>query len=378
MGLRGKIQRHAGALTALERLMFLQTRFPIIQAPMAVAQGSALAIAVCEAGGLGSLPCALLSLDQARAEMRAIRAGTSAPFNVNFFCHVSPEADETAQVAWRALLAPYYAELGLDIEEPVNAPLRMPFDENFCALVEEIMPEVVSFHFGLPSDALMQRVRATGAKILGCATTVAEALWLEKRGVDAIIAQGAEAGGHRGVFLDLDIAAQPGLFALLPQVVSAVGLPVIAAGGIADGRGIAACFALGASAVQIGTAYLLTPQAKTSPVHREALKAARDDATRLTNLFTGRPARGLFNRLIRDLGPVNAAAPAFPLAASAIGPLRAVAESQGKGDFSSLWSGEAASLAQEIDAGELTRQLWRDALKVAGGIESALQAAQSN
>ena len=272
---------------------FLPSDLPIIQAPMANSQGSALAIAVCAAGGLGSLPCASLGLEQARAEMQAIRAATSAPFNVNFFCHVPPEPDELAQTLWRARLSSYYAEHGLDIAAPVKATPRAPFDAAFCALVEEIRPDVVSFHFGLPSEELTARVRASGAKILGCATTVAEALWLERRGVDAIIAQGVEAGGHRGVFLDMDIAAQPGLFALLPQVASAVRLPVIAAGGIADGRGIAASFALGASAVQIGTAYLRTPQALTSRVHREALKSVRDDLTRLTNLFTGRPARGI-------------------------------------------------------------------------------------
>ncbi len=339
---------------------------------MANSQGRALAIAVCEAGGLGSLPCAALSLEQARAEMQAIRAATRAPFNVNFFCHVPPEPDELAQTLWRAQLAPYYAEHGLDVAAPVKAAPRAPFDADFCALVEDIRPEVVSFHFGLPCEALMQRVRASGAKILGCATTVAEALWLEKRGVDAIIAQGAEAGGHRGVFLDLDMSAQPGLFALLPQVVSAVRVPVVAAGGVADGRGIAACFALGASAVQIGTAYLRTPQAATSRVHREALKTARDDSTRLTNLFTGRPARGMVNRLMRELGAIHPDAPAFPTAAGALGPLRAAAEALGRDDFSPLWAGEAAGLAREMDAGELTRLLWREALEASHGVQAAM------
>lgn len=342
---------------------------------MAGSQGSALAIAVCRAGGLGSLPCAMLSPDQARAEVQAIRAATDAPFNVNFFCHVPPAPDEAAQTRWREMLAPYYAELGLDIAAPVKAAARNPFDADFCALVEELRPTVVSFHFGLPSDALLHRVRAAGAKILSSATTVAEALWLEQRGVDAIIAQGMEAGGHRGLFLDADPDAQPGLFALLPQVVSAVRLPVIAAGGVADGRGVAACFALGASAVQIGTAYLRTPQATISPIYRQALKTARDDGTRLTNLFSGRPARGIVNRLMRDLGAINAQAPAFPTAASVIAPLRAAAEARGSGDFSPLWSGEAASLARDMDAGELTRLLWQEALGAARGLENALRAA---
>lgn len=354
--------------------MVLPSELPLIQAPMAGAQGSALAIAVCRAGGLGSLPCAMLSLDQARAEMEAIRAATDAPFNVNFFCHAPPAPDEAAQARWRALLAPYYVEYGLDAARPVKAAARAPYDADFCALVEECRPSVVSFHFGLPSDGLLQRTRATGAKIFSSATTVAEALWLEQRGVDAIIAQGVEAGGHRGLFLDHDISAQPGLFALLPQVVSAVRVPVIAAGGVADGRGMAACFALGASAVQIGTAYLRTPQAAISQIHRDALKAARDDSTRLTNLFSGRPARGIVNRLMRDLGAINAQAPTFPMATGAITPLRAAAEAAGRSDFSPLWAGEAASLTREMDAGELTRLLWREALEAARGLEPAMAA----
>ena len=230
-----------------------------------------------------------------------------------------------------------------------------------CAVVEEMKPPIVSFHFGLPSEALMARTKASGAKIFSSATTVAEAQWLEDRGVDAIIAQGREAGGHRGMFLSDDIEAQPGLFALLPQVVDAVRVPVIAAGAIADGRGVAAAFALGASAVQIGTAYLLTPQATTSEIHRMALHAARDDLTRLTNLYTGRPARGLMTRFMREQGPINPAAPAFPLATGAVTPLRTAAEQAGSEDFSPLWSGEAGALAREEDAGAFTTRVWREA-----------------
>jgi len=344
---------------------------------MAGAQGSELAIAVCRAGGLGSLPCALLGLDQARAEMAKIRAATPAPFNVNFFAHVPTEPDADALARWRDLLSTFYGEFGLDPAAQSAGGQRKPFDDHFCALVEEMRPAVVSFHFGLPSDALLARVRRAGAQIWGCATSVAEAVWLESRRVDAIIAQGREAGGHRGMFLTQDVDAQPGLFALLPQVVAATKLPVIAAGGIANGRGVAACFALGAAAAQIGTAFLLTPQAKISAIHRAALKEARDDSTRLTNLFSGRPARGLLNRLIETLGPLHPEAPAFPLASAAITPLRAAAEARGLGDFSPLWAGEAASLAREMDAGDLTETIWQEALDAARGLETRLQEAQA-
>lgn len=333
---------------------------------------SPLAIAVSEAGGLGSLACAALSPAQVREQIGAIRAQTSAPFNVNFFCHTRPAPDDEAQAKWQALLAPYYKEAGLDLSAARTGPGRAPFDEAMCGVIEETRPAVVSFHFGLPDETLLARVRHTGAMIVSSATTVEEARWLEERGVDAIIAQGVEAGGHRGMFLTKDIHAQPGLFALLPQIVDAVSLPVIAAGAIADGRGIAAAFALGASAVQIGTAYMLTPQAGRSGIHRAALRAARDDMTRLTNLYTGRPARGLMTRFMREQGPMNETAPAFPMATGAVDPLRAAFENEGNGDFSVLWSGEAAALAREEDAGALTRQLWEDALKCASSLPSSM------
>jgi nitronate monooxygenase len=341
--------------------MFSFSKLPIVQAPMAGAQGPDLCIAVCEAGGLGSIPCAMLTPAILREQIATIRAGTKAPFNVNFFAHTPPMPDDEREENWLKRLAPYYAEAGVDPTKIPKGPGRAPYDESMCAVVEEMHPPIVSFHFGLPDETLLARTKATGAKIFSSATTVAEARWLAARGVDVIIAQGREAGGHRGMFLSDDIDAQPGLFALLPQVVDAVDVPVIAAGGIADGRGVAASFALGAAAAQIGTAYLLTPQATTSAVHRAALRHARDDATRLTNLYTGRPARGLLTRFMREQGPINAAAPAFPLATGAVTPLRAHHERQGSGDFSPLWSGEAGALAREEDAGELTLRLWGDA-----------------
>jgi nitronate monooxygenase len=340
---------------ALERL--LGTELPIIQAPMAGAQGSALAIAVANAGGLGSLPCAMLTVETMRKELAALRAGTERPFNVNFFCHSPPAASAAREAAWRAALARYFAEHGLEPDATAAAPARAPFTAEAAEALAELEPRVVSFHFGLPAPELVARVKRFGAKVLASATTVDEARWLEARGADAIIAQGSEAGGHRGMFLTTDVATQIGTFALVPQIVSAVRVPVIAAGGIADANGVAAALALGAAGVQVGTAYLLCPEAGTSAVHRAALKSAAARETALTNLFSGRPARGIVNRLMRELGPISALAPEFPLAAAALAPLRASAEALGSGDFSPLWSGQNVSGCKEISAAELTREL---------------------
>ena len=334
---------------------------PIVLAPMAGPVLSDIVIAVANAGGLGSLPCALLSHDQARAEMAKIRAATAAPINMNFFCHRPPTADAGREQAWRERLKPYYVELGVDPEGPIPVSNRAPFDDAFCSLVEEMKPEIVSFHFGLPADELLKRVRATGAKIISSATTVREAIWLEERGCDAIIAQGFEAGGHRGIFLGDHADQQVGTMALVPQMVDAVKAPVIAAGGIGDARGIVAALALGAAAVQIGTAYMFCPEAKVSPTHREALRGAWDDDTTLTRLFTGRPARGIVNRVMREVGPMSDLAPEFPLAGVALAPLRAKSEPAGSGDFMSLWSGQAMRLGREMPAGELTRLLAQEA-----------------
>ena len=332
-------------------------KHPIVLAPMAGAIDFELAAAVAEVGGLGSLPCAMLTADQAREQMAKIRARTDKPININFFCHTPPELNNAREARWRERLKPYYQELGIDPVAPVPTSMRMPFDAAFCAVVEETRPTVVSFHFGLPTSNLLARVRAAGCLIMSSATTVAEARWLDERGVDVIIAQGFEGGGHRGMFLTDDVAAQVGTFALVPQVVDAVKVPVIAAGGISDARGIAAAFALGAAGVQIGTAYLHCPESRISAAHRAALSNARDDGTAITNLMTGRPARGIINRVMRDIGPIADIAPAFPLAAGALAPLRAKAEAQGSGDFSPLWAGQAAALGRAMPAGELTRKL---------------------
>lgn len=333
---------------------------PIIQAPMAGVQGSALAIAVSNAGGLGSLPCAMLGLQAMRDELALIRAGTDKPYNVNFFCHTPPAVDTERESRWRHALQPYYAELG--IQSTPAAAARAAFNQELASALSEFRPAVVSFHFGLPAADLVAQVKAWGAKVLSSATTLAEAVWLEQHGVDAIIAQGSEAGGHRGMFLTDDLTTQVGTFALLPQIVRRVRVPVIAAGGIADADGIRAALQLGAAGAQLGTAYLLCPEAATSPLHRAALKSPGASHTALTNVFTGRPARGIVNRIVRELGPMSSAAPAFPLAAAAIAPLRAAAERQGNSDFSSLWAGQHVA-CREIGAAQLTREL-------AAGIQS--------
>ena len=342
-------------MTKLQEILGID--LPVIQAPMAGSQGSALAIAVCNAGGLGSLPCAMLGPDALRSEVATIAAQTTKPFNVNFFCHAEPVADLERERNWRAILAPYHAELGIDARDLPTGPSRAPFSEQAADVLTELEPPIVSFHFGLPSDALLARVRSWGAKVLSTATTVAEARWLAARGVDAIIAQGAEAGGHRGMFLARESSEQVGTFALVPQIVDAVDVPVIAAGGIADARGVAAAMALGASAVQIGTAFLLCPEATTTAVHRAALQSDVARVTALTNVITGRPARGIVNRIMRELGPMRGDVPPFPLAASAITPLRVEAERRGSGDFSPLWAGQNTSGCKRIPAGELIREL---------------------
>lgn len=335
---------------------------PIVQAPMAGAMDADLVIAACEGGALGSLPCAMLSVDKAREQVSIIRQRVTAPINLNFFCHVAVGVDPVREAGWRKRLTDYYKELGLDPGMDIQAANRAPFDAAMCELVEELKPEVVSFHFGLPDKALLKRVKAAGSVVIASATIVKEAVWLEQNGADAVIAQGAEAGGHRGMFLTESIAGQPGTMSLVPQVVDAVSVPVIAAGGIADGRGIAAAFALGAAGVQIGTAYLQTPESRVSALGQAALAAAEDDSTVITNVMTGRPARGVVNRVMRETGPVSPDAPAFPHAATALAPLKAAAEKLGRTDFTNLWAGQSAALSRRTGAAELTRALAAEGL----------------
>ncbi|MGR3885433.1 NAD(P)H-dependent flavin oxidoreductase [Pseudomonas sp. 1152_12] len=339
-------------------LDLLGIEVPIIQAPMAGATTTAMVIAANEAGALGSMPAAALTIEQLREALTTVRQASSRPINVNFFCHQPPAANAAADRRWKDLLEPYYRELGADFDAPTPVSNRAPFNDAACKVVEAFRPEVVSFHFGLPGKALLERVKATGAKVLSSATTVEEAIWLEQHGCDAIIAMGIEAGGHRGLFLSDDLNTQIGLMALLPQVVDAVSVPVIAAGGIGDARGIVAAFALGASAVQIGTAYLFTPEANVSVSHHQALRHAQASETALTNLFTGRPARGIVNRVMRELGAIHPQAPAFPTSGGALMPLKAKDEA----GFSNLWAGQALRLGKDLSTYDLTCELAEEAL----------------
>jgi nitronate monooxygenase len=342
-------------------LDLLNIDHPIVQAPMGGHISPDMPVAVSGSGGLGSFPCSALTSAQVRDLVTKIRSQTTKPLNLNFFCHVT-QRDAAVEAAWLKRLASYYSELGVNPPEfPANT--RPPFGAEMCDVVVELRPQVVSFHFGLPEKSLVDRVKAAGCVVFSSATTVTEARWLEDHGVDAVIAQGTEAGGHRGMFLTSEIGSQLGTLVLVPQVVDAVNVPVIAAGGIADGRGIAAALALGASAVQMGTAYLLCPEATISALHRAAIKSANDKLTAISNVLTGRPARVLVNRIVREVGPLAIDVPSFPLGAVALGPLRSKAESQGSADFSAQYAGEAVALCRELSAGELTSKLAAEALQ---------------
>ncbi len=341
---------------------YLGIELPIIQSPMAGVQDHRLAVAVSEAGGLGSIPCAMLGADAIAAELSAFRALSDQPVNVNFFCHQVPQADARRETGWRNALQPYLNEYGVSTIPP--GPDRNPFDQAAATAIAPFRPEVVSFHFGLPSAELIHRVKSWGARVMSSATTVDEARWLEAHGADIVIAQGYEAGGHRGMFLSDDLTTQMGTMSLLPQIVRSVRIPVVAAGGIADERGVKAALAMGATAVQMGTAFLLCDEAGTSAIHRRALKSADSSHTAVTNLFSGRPARSIVNRVIRELGPISELAPAFPLAATSIAALRKAAERHNSGDFTPLWSGQNTSGCSEVSARELT-------LALAGALEPA-------
>ena len=348
-----------------QRLLdLLKLEIPIIQAPMAALDSVALARSVSSVGALGSLACALLSPEGVHEAAHAIRREMTRPFNLNFFCHTMEPPDHARTERWKSFLRTHYERLGLDIESVPESRLRLPFNDEMCTVAEQAGPEVVSFHFGLPAADLVVRLKRRGIKILSSATSVQEAKWLEARGCDAVIAQGVEAGGHRAMFLETNLATQVGLFALLPQIADAVSVPVIAAGGIANARGVVAALALGASGVQLGTAYLFCPEANVSSLYRQALRQASDTGTALTNLFSGRPARGILNRYLQEPGPMSDAAPAFPYAATLVAPLRAASERAGSMDYMQLWAGQAAGLGKALPADQFTRQLTEDALNL--------------
>jgi nitronate monooxygenase len=335
----------------------LGTELPLIQAPMAGVQGAALAAAVCEAGALGSVPGATHTAPTLRAELEALTAATDRPWNVNFFCHTPPVADPVAEAAWRTTLAPFHAEAGIDITQVPPGAGRQPFSAALADVLEPLAPRVVSFHFGLPDAALVARIKRWGGVVLSSATTVDEGLWLQQHGADAVIAQGLEAGGHRGHFLSDDLSRQMGTLALLPRLVAALEVPVVAAGGVADAAGVRAAMALGAAGVQVGTAFLCCTEATTSAVHRRALAGPDAAHTALTTAFTGRPARGIVNRAMRELGCLPPTAPPFPTATAAMAPLRSRWEAQGRGDFSPLWAGQNTRGCRAVPAAEQVRWL---------------------
>lgn len=330
---------------------------PIIQAPMAGVQGSRLAIAVCQASGLGSLPCAMLSLDKIKSEINTIRQATDAPFNVNFFAHKQGDYTNEMQEKWFKALEPYYQEFGLTQDDIATTGGRQPFGKEQAELIADLKVPVVSFHFGLPDKLLLDIVKQSGAVVLSSATTIAEAKWLEANGADMIIAQGLEAGGHRGMFLSPDVSLQMGTFSLLPNIIRAVKIPVIAAGGISDKVTATAAFELEASAVQVGTAFLLADECDTKQFHRQALQSERAQHTVLTNVFSGGLARGIVNRFIQEAGYINEFAPPFPHASFVSNPIKAKAESVGSDEFSSLWAGQNARLAKSGSAKEIIGQI---------------------
>ena len=341
----------------------------LIQAPMAGSQNHRLAAAVFLAGGLGSIPAAMLTTEQLQTELSAfedaiasltdipLQWGGCLPVNVNFFCHTPPTEQLEKEAAWRQQLTPLYQAHGIVPQSVGSGPGRAPFSEESLKLMGQFKPAVVSFHFGLPKTEWVQQLKSWGIQIWSSATTVQEAQWLEQEGVDAVIAQGLEAGGHRGMFLSEDLSTQMGCLALLPQICKAVKLPVIAAGGVSTAAAVSAAKALGANAVQVGTAFLTSHEATTSALHRQALMTDAAKHTALTNLFSGRPARGIVNKFMRDFGPLNPEAPAFPLATAAVAPLRAAAEAKGQSDYSPLWSGQNASDCQALPAADIAHKL---------------------
>jgi nitronate monooxygenase len=345
----------------------LQIEVPIIQAPMAGSATPALAAAVSNAGGLGSLGCGTMSRDVLAARAAELRGATNRPFNLNFFAHAAPRPDPETDARTRARVAPFYEELGLGAPPAAAEAPFAAFGDEILALLLDIRPAVVSFHFGLPGTDAVAALKEAGCRVLSSATTVAEARALEAAGADAVIAQGWEAGGHRGTFEVSVEDVGVGTLALVPQVVDAVEVPVIAAGGIADGRGIAAAFALGASGVQMGTAFLSCPEAEVGEAHRAALTHARDDDTRLTRAFSGRPARARNTRYMGAMAEEKGPLPDFPAMYAFSGPLEKAGPAAGTQDFQFLLYGQAAALNRALPAADLVRTLVEEAREVLGG-----------
>lgn len=335
---------------------------PIIQAPMAGGGDTpALVAAVSEAGGLGSIGAAYLTAEQLRDTVSAVRARTARPFGVNLFAPLPAPAAPADMTDALARIAPFYAELGLPAPE-MPAPAGTSFDALFPTALDS-GAAVLSFTFGLLPDAAVRAVKERGMLLAGTATTVEEAVALERLGVDLVVAQGAEAGGHRGTFGGPFEAAMVGTMALVPQIADAVSVPVVASGGIMDGRGIAASLALGACGVQMGTAFLTCAEAGIAEVYRQAILDAREDETRLTRAFSGRPARGIANRFMEA---VEGSALPFPMQNALTRPLRTAAAKQGRAEFLSLWAGQGVRMARRQTAAELVARLAEETEAVVG------------
>lgn len=339
---------------------------PIIQAPMAGVATPQLAAAVCNAGGLGSLGIGPSPVDQARQMIEQTRALTDRPLNINLFCHAPAQSDAAREAAWLQHLAPLFAEAGVPVPASIQAgyPSFVEDDQTYEMLLAT-RPAVISFHFGLPSAERIQALQQAGICLLATATNLAEAQQIEQAGLDGIVAQGFEAGGHRGMFEPSAPDEQLSTAVLVRLLVQQVSLPVIAAGGIMDGQGIRAALDLGAAAVQLGTAFILCPESSANDAYRQALQSERAATTRMTASLSGRPARGMLNRFIAHADAPGSPAPAdYPIAYDAAKQLHAAASQQGNHAFAAQWAGQGAPLARALPAAELVQQLvkeWRDA-----------------
>lgn len=329
----------------------------LIQAPMAGVQDANLAASVCEAGGLGSLPCAMLSNQQLIEQLELLSRSTSKPYNLNFFCHSTLQYTKLQKQQWHSLLAPYFNEYAIAESSLTDEASRQPINQSVIDIIAPYKPAVVSFHFGLPAPSLLGQIKSWGTKVISTATTVEEAKWLADNGADAVIAQGLEAGGHRGHFLSMDLSLHKSTAELVQECVAHVSVPIIAAGGIATEDDVAHMQTLGASGVQVGSAYLLCNEATTSKLHRDAILAQQKDSTALTTLFSGRAARGVCNRVMQELGAIPAHVPPFPYASIAITALRSRVELLGGSGFSPLWCGQKYIPRENISAAQITQIL---------------------
>lgn len=343
----------------------LGTQYPVIQAPMAGASTPLMAAAAANSGCVGSLGCAMMSPQIYNQNFDACRAQSDGVFNMNFFCHAPHNDDlDKAKMAIQKLTS-FYKELGLG-DVPQVKPTHFPFGEEMLEAVLKSRPQIVSFHFGLPPSHIVNALKSAGSLILSSATTREEAIDLEKRGADIIVAQGWEAGGHQGYYLRSE-SSKIGLMSLLPQVVDSVSVPVIAAGGIGDGRGVAGALMLGASGVQLGTSFLTCIESEIAGVYKEALMKANGEDTEMTRAFSGRPARGITNKYIDLMRALDNDLPDFPLMNTLTGPLKGASAKQGNADFMSLWAGQSVGLVAEKSIAVFVEQLVEDTNSVLAG-----------